>query len=193
LKIVLASNNTKKLQELSNILPASFDLVSASKLDIDSPEETGTTFVENAIIKARHASEHSGLAAIADDSGLEVDHLKGKPGIYSSRFAGESATDLENNLKLLSELEGVESEKRTARFRCVIVYLRHELDPMPLIATGTWEGVILAEPKGENGFGYDPLFLIPSLGISSAELKPSEKNKISHRGKAIAHLRQLLA
>lgn len=193
---MLASKNPKKLTELqdslSNSLDGSLEIVAATEFDIASPDETGTTFVENAIIKARHACRITGLCAIADDSGLEVDYLKGKPGVYSSRYAGEAASDEDNNNKLLAELKTAPSARRTARFRCVIVLMRHEQDPMPLVASGTWEGLILTRCQGANGFGYDPLFLIPSLGISSAELDPAEKNRISHRGYAIAQLKQLL-
>ena len=191
-KVVLASNNPKKLKELRDSLPTSFELLPGSDFNLDSPAETGTTFVENAIIKARHACRVTGLTAIADDSGLEVDYLKGAPGIYSSRYAGALATDTENNEKLLTELKGVEKEQRTARFRCVIVMLRYELDPMPVIASGTWEGEILTHSHGDNGFGYDPLFLVPDLGISSAQLTPEQKNIFSHRGQAIAQLQKLI-
>ncbi|HIG42194.1 MAG: RdgB/HAM1 family non-canonical purine NTP pyrophosphatase [bacterium] len=191
-KVVVASNNQKKLNELRHSLPPSFELLPGSDFNLDSPAETGTTFVENAIIKARHACRVTGLAAIADDSGLEVDYLKGAPGIYSSRYAGVLATDAENNHKLLAELEGVKKEHRTGRFRCVIVMLRHELDPMPVVATGTWEGEILTRNQGHNGFGYDPLFLVPELGISAAQLTPQHKNKLSHRGQAITRLQKLI-
>jgi XTP/dITP diphosphohydrolase len=186
LKIALASNNTKKLIELQSLLPPIYELQSIG--DYDSPEETGTTFVENAIIKARHVAQLSHLPTIADDSGLEVDALKGQPGIYSSRFAGPSASDKDNNEKLLEDLAGVSPELRSARFQCVIVFLRHALDPMPVIAAGTWEGQILERPQGENGFGYDPLFFIPEMKKSSAELSSQEKNKVSHRAKALLDL-----
>ena len=192
MKTELASNNLKKLLELQDILAPMLDLVAASQFGIKSPAETGTTFVENAIIKARHAAHITGLAALADDSGLEVDTLNGAPGIHSSRYAGDAASDEENNIKLLSKLEGIESRHRTARFRCVIVMLRHEFDPMPLIASGTWEGEILTKPRGDNGFGYDPLFLIPYLNRSSAQLSAIEKNQISHRAKAISRFKHLL-
>ncbi len=192
MQIVLASNNDKKLLELNQILPGSFQLLPASSFDIESPQETGLTFVENAIIKARHASHVAKMPAIADDSGLEVDFLSGAPGIHSARYAGASATDSDNNTKLLRELEGVPSIQRTARFRCVIVLLRHETDPMPLIASGTWEGKILEKEIGDKGFGYDPLFYVDALGVSSAQLSPEEKNQISHRAAAVEQLRSTL-
>ena len=188
MKIVLASGNQHKLEELSAVLPDSINLVFQGDLGIEGPEETGLTFVENALLKARHATKESGLPAIADDSGLEVDFLKGSPGIYSSRYAGIDASDSDNNSKLLAALGDLPEQKRTARFRCVIVYLRHETDPMPVIASGTWEGIILDTPQGNSGFGYDPLFFIPGIKKSAAELKGSEKNKISHRGQALSQL-----
>jgi XTP/dITP diphosphohydrolase len=190
LKIALASNNAKKLSELQAMLPPSYELQDIGAYD--SPEETGTTFVENAIIKARYVASLSKLPTIADDSGLEVDYLNGQPGIYSSRFAGAGANDNDNNQKLLEALKGVSSELRSARFRCVIVYLRHAQDPMPIIATGTWEGQILEFARGGNGFGYDPLFFIPDLKKSSAELDATEKNKKSHRALALLNLHDLL-
>lgn len=190
MKIVLASNNAKKLIELQAVLPSSYELSAAG--EYDSPEETGTTFVENAIIKARYVSELTGSATLADDSGLEIDYLKGQPGIYSSRFAGEGASDEDNNQKLLEVMEDVPESKRQARFRCVIVYLRFALDPMPIIASGTWEGVILNKARGTNGFGYDPLFFLPDLGLASAELSAEQKNQLSHRSQAIAELHNLL-
>ncbi|MFT4676149.1 MAG: XTP/dITP diphosphohydrolase [Patiriisocius sp.] len=190
MKIVLASNNSKKVQEMKACLPVSFDLLTAADFNIESPEETGTTFVENAIIKARYSSQISGLPAIADDSGLEVDYLLGQPGIYSSRYAGDAATDADNNQKLLIALDGI--IERTAKFRCVIVYLRHALDPMPIIASGTWEGEILPEPDGDGGFGYDPLFFVPELGSSVATLSAAYKRQFSHRGKALLEFNRLI-
>ena len=153
--------------------------------------ETGLSFVENALIKARHACEATGLPAIADDSGIEVDALQGEPGIYSARYSGQQGPDADthNNTKLLQELEQVPSEARTARFQCVIVYMRFTRDPMPLICQGTWEGSILFAPQGENGFGYDPLFYVPQHDCSSAELSPQIKNSLSHRGKALQQLK----
>lgn len=188
MKIVLASNNQKKLKELTASLSDSFTLLPASDFDIDSPPETGTTFIENAIIKARHASAISGLPAIGDDSGLEVDYLNCAPGIYSSRFAGEDATDAQNNAKLLLKLKDVSAAQRTARFRCVLVYLRHALDPMPIIATGTWEGAIVEKAIGDKGFGYDPIFFVPTHKVTAASLDSKTKNSLSHRGQAVAEL-----
>jgi XTP/dITP diphosphohydrolase len=192
-KIVLASSNQKKLAELLAYLPDHFTLLTQSALDIPSPEETGTTFIENAIIKARNAAQLSGLPAIADDSGLEVDALQGQPGIYSSRYAGVDATDSDNNSKLLAALAEVPDAARTARFHCVIVLLRHALDPVPMVATGCWPGVILRAPQGNQGFGYDPLFFDPKLERCAADLRPEEKIQVSHRGQALRQLKQLLA
>lgn len=183
MKIVLASNNAKKVHEMRACLPTDFELVTAADFQIESPPETGTTFVENAIIKARHTSQVAGIPAIADDSGLEVDFLNGKPGIYSARYAGPEASDADNNKKLLGIMEGI--EVRTARFRCVIVYLRHALDPMPIIAAGTWEGEIIQQPDGDGGFGYDPLFFVPELGKTVANMSADQKRQFSHRGQAL--------
>ncbi len=186
LKIVLASNNAGKLKEFQQLLAERhFDVLPQAKFKIADVEETGLSFVENAIIKARHASKIAGLPAIADDSGLEVDFLDGAPGIYSARFSGAGANDRTNNQKLLESLHNVSDEQRSARFQCVLVYLRHPLDPTPLICQGTWEGRILKQPQGSNGFGYDPLFLDPTTGLSSAELSNDEKNTRSHRAKAL--------
>lgn len=185
-KIVLASNNAGKLKEFQQLLAGQyFDVLPQAQFMVDDVEETGLSFVENAIIKARHASTIAGLPAIADDSGLEVDFLDGAPGIYSARFSGAGATDAKNNQKLLESLHDVPDEQRNARFQCVLVYLRHPLDPTPLICQGTWEGCILKQPQGSNGFGYDPLFLDPTTGLSSAELSKEEKNTRSHRAKAL--------
>ena len=185
-KIVLASNNAGKLKEFQQLLAERhFDVLPQAQFMIADAEETGLSFVENAIIKARHASKIAGLPAIADDSGLEVDFLDGAPGIYSARFSGAGATDTKNNQKLLKDLHNVPDEQRSARFQCVLVYLRHPLDPTPLICQGTWEGRILKQPLGNNGFGYDPLFLDPTTGLSSAELSKEEKNTRSHRAKAL--------
>ncbi|MDF1831491.1 MAG: RdgB/HAM1 family non-canonical purine NTP pyrophosphatase [Porticoccaceae bacterium] len=186
LKIVLASNNAGKLKEFQQLLAERhFEVLPQAKFKIADVEETGLSFVENAIIKARHASKIAGLPAIADDSGLEVDFLDGAPGIYSARFSGAGANDRTNNQKLLESLHNVSDEQRSARFQCVLVYLRHPLDPTPLICQGTWEGRILKQPQGSNGFGYDPLFLDPTTGLSSAELSNDEKNTRSHRAKAL--------
>ena len=190
-KIILASNNQKKLVEMRDCLPTSITLVTAADYDIESPEETGTTFVENAIIKARQSAAQSGLAAIADDSGLEVDHLNGAPGIYSSRYAGLSATDADNNAKLLEALDGVTN--RAARFRCVIVYMRHAKDPMPMIASGTWDGEILTEPAGSGGFGYDPIFQPKGFTQAVATLTADQKRQLSHRGQALQDFNQMFS
>ncbi|MGB4246824.1 MAG: RdgB/HAM1 family non-canonical purine NTP pyrophosphatase [Pseudohongiellaceae bacterium] len=190
-KIVLASGNAGKLREFQQMLGgADIEFVTQRSLGVTDADETGLSFVENAIIKARHACAATGLPAMADDSGIEVDALNGQPGIYSARYAGVGATDQMNNDKLLAALADVPIEKRSARFQCVIVFMRHAEDPMPFISQGTWEGRILFSPSGTNGFGYDPLFYVPSHGCASAELEPAIKNSISHRGQA---LRQLLA
>jgi len=188
-KIVLASNNMGKVREIGQML-AGFDMevLPQSKFNIEEVEETGLTFVENAILKARNAAEHSGQAAIADDSGLEVDALKGAPGIYSARFAGVGATDEQNLQKLLHDIKDVPEAERTARFQCLMVYMRHGTDPTPLIFQGTWDGVITFEPQGENGFGYDPVFFVPSHNCTSAELPADTKNELSHRGQALRAL-----
>ena len=188
-KWVLATGNKGKVKEMSQLLNSfSIEVLPQSHFDVAEVPETGTTFVENAIIKARHAAKVTGLPAIADDSGLEVDFLSGQPGIYSSRFAGENANDQDNIDLLLSKLEGVGSEHRCARFQCVLVYMRHELDPTPIICQGTWEGVISDSVQGENGFGYDPIFWVESEQCSSAQLSKQRKNELSHRGQALAML-----
>ena len=185
-KIVLASGNSGKLKEFQQLLNSSgFEVLPQSVFDVPDAIEDGLSFVENSIIKARHASKLTGLPAIADDSGLEVDALNGRPGIYSARFSGENATDSSNNNKLLTELKDVKKAERTARFQCLLVFIRHEHDPTPMICQGTWEGRILFAAHGENGFGYDPLFWVPEQGCSSAELTAEVKNRISHRGKAM--------
>ena len=190
-RIVLASGNKAKLEEMRALLAGKqVELLSQDEFGIDAAEETGLSFVENALIKARHACRESGLAAIADDSGLEVDALDGAPGIYSARYAecdGPEA-DEENNLKLLSEMEQVPKSERSARFQCAIVLMRHAADPMPLVCQGTWEGSILFLPRGENGFGYDPLFFVSGENCTSAELPSARKNVLSHRGQAIGKL-----
>lgn len=198
-RIVLASGNEGKLREFSALLAgAGFELVSQRTLGVSDADETGLSFVENAIIKARHAAQLTGLPALADDSGLEVDALRGAPGIYSSRYAaGDTGTaagkrDTANVDKLLRELGDLPDEARTARFRCVIVHMRHALDPTPLICQGTWEGSILRTPRGDGGFGYDPVFLVPGLDCSSAELPPATKNRLSHRGQAMMQLLRAL-
>ena len=190
-KVALASGNRGKVREIGALLAElDFEVVPQSDFDLVEADESGLTFVENAIIKARHAADHTGLAAIADDSGLEVDALNGAPGIYSSRFAGIDASDQQNLDKLLSELSGLPDTERTARFQCVIVYMRHATDPTPIICQGSWEGRILSESHGTNGFGYDPVFYVPDHHCTSAELAPAVKNSLSHRGQA---LRKLLA
>lgn len=188
-KIVLASNNAGKIREIQSLFEArDVEILPQSSFFQEEAVENGPTFVENALIKARHACRLSGLPAIADDSGLEVDALGGAPGVYSARYAGPGADDRANNEKLLQEMAEVESSGRTARFRCVMVYLRGAEDPSPLIAEGVWEGLILNELRGTNGFGYDPLFFVPEEGCSSAELAPDRKNRLSHRGKALRAL-----
>lgn len=188
-KIVLASNNKGKVREFGEMLSVlDMKVLPQATFNIDDADETGLTFVENAIIKARHASAIAGLPAIADDSGLEVDALNGAPGIYSARYSGEGATDEKNLLKLLEALKDVPEEKRSARFQCVLVYMRHAADPTPLICQGTWEGRITFAPQGDNGFGYDPIFYVPEYNCTSAQLQSEQKNNLSHRGKALTKL-----
>jgi XTP/dITP diphosphohydrolase len=192
-KWVLATGNQGKVKEMSELLNSfSIEVLPQSQFNVPDVPETGTTFVENAIIKARHASKLTGLPAIADDSGLEVDFLNGQPGIYSSRFAGENASDQDNIDKLLSKLEGINPEQRKARFQCVLVYMRHALDPTPIICQGTWEGSITESQQGNQGFGYDPLFWVDSEQSTSAQLSKQRKSELSHRGKALAQLVALL-
>lgn len=187
--IVLATGNQGKVKELSALLAQhQIEIVPQSDFNVPDVAETGTTFIENAIIKARHAAKITGLPAIADDSGLEVDALNGAPGIYSARYAGSDADDQQNNQKLLNALKDVPTEKRTARFHCVLVYMRHSDDPTPIVCHGVWEGSIINEPIGEQGFGYDPLFWQADLNMTSAQLPRDLKNKLSHRGKALAEL-----
>ncbi len=183
MKIVLASRNAGKLRELRALLePLGIELVAERELGLVAVPETASTFVENAIAKARHASDGSGLPAIADDSGLAVEALGGAPGIYSARYAGRAQDDGANNRKLIAALKGIAD--RRARFCCALVYLEQPGDPAPLIATGEWRGAIIDTPRGTNGFGYDPHFLLPDLGLTSAELDPALKNTLSHRGQA---------
>ena len=189
--VVLASGNAGKLRELAGILqPLGLQLVSQSEFKVPEVAETGLSFIENAIIKARAAAAHSGHPAIADDSGLEVDYLTGEPGIHSARYSGQG--DAANNAKLLAALEGVPEVQRSARFQCALVYMRHARDPMPLVCQASWEGRILLTPRGDNGFGYDPLFYVPGQQCSSAELEPGLKNRISHRARASALLLEAL-
>lgn len=184
--IVLASGNKKKLNELSEILkPFNMNLKPQSEYQVEDAIEDGLTFVENAIIKARHACTITGLPSISDDSGIEVDYLKGKPGIYSARFAGENATDQNNLDKLLIELKGIPKQQRTARYQCIIVYMTHAEDPTPIICQGSWEGVILESEAGVGGFGYDPIFYCPQANKTAAQMSADEKSAISHRGKAL--------
>lgn len=188
-EVVLASRNQGKLAEIQALLaPLGWKLRPLSDFTDDGADETAPTFVENALLKARHAALVSGLPAIADDSGLEVNALEGLPGVQSARYAGENASDADNNQKLLRELKGVPDEARGARYVCVMVYLRSPEDPTPVIAQHTWHGSILHNPKGQNGFGYDPLFLVPDQKCSAAEMTPAIKNKLSHRAKAARHL-----
>ena len=187
--VVLASNNPGKVREINQLLTGlHLTVVPQSDRGVPEAEETGLSFVENALLKARNATRHTGLPAIADDSGIEVDYLNGAPGIYSARYAGKGASDEQNLRKLLDDLVGVPEAERTARFQCLMVYLRHEFDPTPVICQGTWEGRILLEPRGANGFGYDPIFFVPTHNCSSAELPAEVKNKLSHRGQALRAL-----
>ncbi len=189
MQVVLASANPGKLRELAALLgPLGFELKTQAELGVASPPETGTTFLENALLKARHAARITGLPALADDSGIEVDALGGRPGVHSARYAGESASDLDNLIKLLEELRDVPPEKRTARYQCVIVLVRTADDPQPVVATGTWEGTILSVPRGTGGFGYDPIFLPAGMNRSAAELSAEEKNAVSHRAQALRRL-----
>ena len=193
-QIVLASNNPGKVREIAQLLGAlNLLVVPQSQFDVPDVEETGPTFVENAILKARNAARKTGLAAIADDSGLEVDALNGAPGVHSARYAGVGSSDQANLDKLLQALTDVPQGDRSARFQCLMVYLAHEHDPTPLICQGTWEGQILFEPRGSNGFGYDPVFFVPTHNCSSAELPPEIKNELSHRGQALRMLVAALA
>jgi len=190
-KIVLASGNRKKLNELGQILSDfSIALVPQTQLDVSEAVEDGLTFVENAIKKARNACQQTGMPSISDDSGIEVDHLLGQPGIYSARFAGEDATDEENLQLLLEKLEGVSEDKRSARYQCVIVYMRHENDPTPIICQAHWEGRILDSKVGDGGFGYDPIFFCDEAGKSAAEMAPEEKSAVSHRGLALTQFKE---
>jgi XTP/dITP diphosphohydrolase len=193
-QLVLASANPGKLRELSDILDdLGFQLHAQSEFDVAEVAETGTTFVENAIIKARHAAALTGLPALADDSGIEVDALDGAPGVYSARFAGADADDSANNALLVSRLQAVPAAERSARYRAVIVFMRHAGDPSPLICEGCWEGIIQLEPAGTGGFGYDPYFYLPDQGCTSAQLSADEKNRLSHRGAALQELKRKLS
>ncbi|MDJ0700339.1 MAG: RdgB/HAM1 family non-canonical purine NTP pyrophosphatase [Woeseiaceae bacterium] len=192
-KIVMASSNAGKIREIARILAdLGAEIVPQSEFGVSDADETGTTFVENALIKARHAADATGLPAIADDSGLSVDALDGAPGVYSARYSGSDASDESNNQKLLAALDGVAAEDRGAAFHCVACFVS-PADDEPLIAEGEWRGSILEAPRGDGGFGYDPLFLDPESGVASAELTPAQKNARSHRGKALRRLHDLLA
>ena len=194
MNIVLASSNQGKLAELRALLaPAGLHMVSQDAFDLKSPPETGLTFVENALIKARAASAATGLPALADDSGVVVDALDGAPGVRSARYAGDGASDADNVARLLGALAGVPASDRGAAFVCTIAYLRHPRDPCPIICEGVWRGRILDTPRGDGGFGYDPVFFIEALGRSVAQLSRAEKNAISHRGQALSQLLDRLA
>lgn len=188
-RVVLASSNPGKLAELHALLePAGMQVVSQDAFGVEGPEETGLTFVENALIKARAASAATGLPALADDSGVVVDALDGAPGVRSARYAGDGASDADNLAKLLASLAGVARSRRGAAFVCAIAYLRHARDPCPILCEGIWEGRILDAPRGGGGFGYDPVFFVEALGRTAAELSRAEKNAVSHRGRALAQL-----
>jgi len=189
--VVLATANAGKVRELQALLPE-WRVRPQSEFGVEPIEETGATFLANALLKARHAARFTGLPALADDSGLEVDALGGEPGVWSARYAGPAADDAANNAKLLTALRGVPDAKRTARFRCVLVWVNGPEADVPLVAEGAWEGRILAAPRGRSGFGYDPLFLDPETGLAAAELAPEVKNSRSHRGLALVRLLSLL-
>jgi XTP/dITP diphosphohydrolase len=191
MKIILASKNQDKINEIKKILNGTGVLLKTCN-DIEIPEvdETGSTFVENAILKARSASIVTGMASIADDSGIEIEYLNGRPGIKSARYSGENATNEMNNVKLLDELRGVPYEKRKACYRCVMVYMKFPDDPFPIITSGSWNGYITEKPAGKNGFGYDPLFFLPEYNKTSAQISSKEKNRISHRAKALNELQE---
>ena len=189
MRVVLASSNKGKLRELSALLaPLGYDVITQSTLGIDTPPETGDTFAANALLKARHAAAVANLPALADDSGIEVDALNGRPGVYSARYAGEGASDQDNLLKMLAEMHGVPESKRTARYQCVIAFVSTEEDPNPILAKGTWEGTLISHPRGLGGFGYDPIFIPSGFDRTAAELDPAEKNSLSHRGQALRAL-----
>ncbi|BEE19150.1 MULTISPECIES: RdgB/HAM1 family non-canonical purine NTP pyrophosphatase [Aeromonas] len=193
-KLVLATGNQKKVKELAAMLAdMKIQVIPQSEFAVSDADETGTTFVENAIIKARHAARITGLPAVADDSGLEVDLLHGRPGVYSARFAGDNASDKENIDKLLGELKGAPDYLKSARFWCVLVYMRHADDPTPIICQASWEGMIIDEPRGQHGFGYDPVFFVPDHDCTAAQMPGDLKNQLSHRGQALAKLKEALA
>ena len=191
--LVAATGNPGKLAELERLLDGlGWEVVAQAAYGVEPPPEDGLTFIENAIIKARHAAERTGTAALADDSGIVVDALGGVPGVHSARYAGPGGGDAANNEKLVRALVGVPEAERTARFECAVVWLRDPRDPVPLIARGTWSGRVLEAPRGTNGFGYDPLFLDPATGCTAAELSPERKDALSHRGQALRALRAML-
>jgi XTP/dITP diphosphohydrolase len=193
-RLVIATGNVGKLREFRALLAGlPFELSSSAELGLASPQETGATFAANALLKARHAASLSGSAAVADDSGLEVDALGGAPGIYSARYAGAGADDAANNAKLVRALAGLPHERRQARYRCALVFVESAADAAPLIAEADWQGFILQTPRGGGGFGYDPYFWLPELNQTAAELPAAEKNRLSHRGKALRTLRDQLA
>ena len=193
-RIVVASSNRGKLAEIREVLAHSgIELIAQSELGIDDAEESGKTFIENALLKARHAARASGLPTLGDDSGICVDALGGAPGLHSARYAGEHGDAAANIAKLLHALDGFDDTERSAHFHCTIVLLRAAEDPVPLIAEGRWDGRILHAPRGEKGFGYDPVFFDPALGKSAGELAAAVKNRVSHRGQALARLRELLS
>jgi len=192
-KLVLASSNPGKLRELSALLKDSdYQIIPQADFNLPEVAETGTTFVENAIIKARHAAQYTDCPAVADDSGIVVDALNGEPGVYSARFAGNNASDDANNALLVEKLRSIPEAKRSAHYQAVIVYMRNAADPSPIICEGSWEGRIVLEAKGSGGFGYDPYFYLPDYGCTSAELSAEEKNRISHRGQALRLLLERL-
>ena len=193
MKLLLASSNAGKLAELRELLGDGFELHALSEFGVTDADETGLSFIENAILKARHAARTTGLPALGDDSGLCVDALRGAPGLYSARYAGTHGNDEANIDKLLHELDGIDDARRDARFVCVLALVRDASDPQPLIAEGTWHGRILPARRGSNGFGYDPVFFSPAHGCSAAELPAAVKNRDSHRGRALAQLRAQLA
>lgn len=191
--LILASSNEGKLKEFKALLaPLGWKVEGQQDHDVRDVEETGLSFAENAILKARNASKHTGLPALADDSGLEVEALKGAPGVFSARYAGEGASDEENNAKLLEALKDVPPQERIARYWCVLALIRHAEDPTPILIHASWEGYILNKPQGTGGFGYDPLFLIPEMKKTAAQLTLEEKNRASHRGKASSRLLEML-
>ena len=193
-QIVLASSNLGKLAEFRTLFSGTeFDFVPQTDFSFSEAEETGLTFVENAIIKARNACQYSGLPALADDSGLEVEVLQGKPGIYSARYAGKNASQKEHTNKLLQALDGIEEKARLARFYCVLVFLKHAGDPAPIISQGRWEGRILTKAIGEEGFGYDPIFFVPEQQCSAAQLSSNQKSQLSHRSKAAKEMLKRLS